>query len=172
MFLIMERVINLGNLELKESVICTNRVVKVVEGGRTFSFSTIAVVGNENGVVGYGFGKSANVNDSITKAVSNAKKNLIRVPLNKESIYHEVVGRYNGNVVILRPAAPGAGIKCGGTLKTVCEYVGIKNVLSKCIRRGSHCNCVRAAFDALYQMKDPISIAKSRHIPLNKVFNG
>lgn len=168
----MERVINLGNIELKESVICTNRVVKVVEGGRTFSFSTIVVVGNENGVVGYGFGKSANVNDSITKAVANAKKNLIRIPVRNGSIYHEVVGRYNGNIVVLKPAAPGSGIKCGGALRTVCEYAGIKNVLFKCIRRGSPHNCIRAVFDALCQMKDPITVARSRHISLDKVFNG
>ncbi|MCS6822479.1 MAG: 30S ribosomal protein S5 [Microscillaceae bacterium] len=158
--------------ELKERVVAVNRVAKVVKGGRRFSFSAIVVVGNGNGIVGYGLGKANEVTDAITKAVEDAKKHLIRVHLEKNTIPHEMIGKYSGGVVLVKPAAPGTGVIAGGAMRAVLESAGIKDVLAKSKGSSNPHNVVKATFDALSKMKSPQMIAELRGITITKVFKG
>ena len=119
------------NIELKDKLVSINRITKVVKGGRRFSFSAIVVVGNENGIVGYGLGKANEVTSAILKGTDNAKKNLLKVPVLKNTIPHEVTGKYGGGLVLIRPAAPGTGVIAGGAMRSVFENAGIKDVLAK-----------------------------------------
>src|SRR5512137_2454817 len=125
------RKIKTSDLELKDRLVAIQRVTKVTKGGRTFSFSAIVVVGNENGVVGYGLGKAKEVTAAIAKGVDDAKKNLIKVPILKGTIPHDQLGKYSGALVYLKPAAPGTGVIAGGAMRAVLESVGVKDVLAK-----------------------------------------
>jgi len=160
------------DIELKDKVVAINRVAKVVKGGRRFSFSAIVVVGDGNGVVGYGLGKANEVTDAITKAIDDAKKNVIKVPVLKGTVPHSMEGKYSGGFVLLKPAAPGTGVIAGGAMRAVLESAGIKDVLAKSKGSSNPHNVVKATFDALLKMRDPISVSQSRSVPLSKVFKG
>lgn len=161
-----------GGLELKDRLVGVQRVTKVTKGGRAFGFSAIVVVGDENGVVGHGLGKSKEVATAISKAVEDAKKNLIRIPLNKGTLPHEQKGKYGGAKVFLKPASQGTGVIAGGAVRAVLEAVGIHDVLSKSQGSSNPHNVVKATFDALLQMRDAKTIATQRGISVEKVFNG
>ena len=161
-----------GGLELKDSLVGVQRVTKVTKGGRTFGFSAIVVVGDENGVVGFGLGKSKDVSSAIGKAVEDAKKNLVKIPLIKGTLPHEQKGKYGGARVNIIPAAPGTGVIAGGAVRTVLEAVGVNDVLSKSQGSSNPHNVVKATFDALLKLKDAYTIANNRGITLEKLFNG
>jgi len=161
-----------SGLELKDHLVGVQRVTKVTKGGRTFGFSAIVVVGNENGVVGHGLGKSKDVASAIAKAIEDAKKNLIRIPIIKQTIPHEQKGKFGGAKVFLKPASHGTGVIAGGAVRAVLESVGVHDVLSKSQGSSNPHNVVKATFDALLQMRDANTVAKQRGISLGKVFNG
>ncbi len=166
------RKIKTTDLELKDRLVAIKRVTKVTKGGRTFSFAAIVVVGNENGIVGYGLGKSNEVTTAIAKGVEDAKKNLIRVPIHKGTIPHLQTAKYGGAKVFMKPASGGTGIKAGGAMRAVLESVGIKDVIAKSKGSSNPHNLVKATFNALLELRDPKTIAKQRNITLDKVFNG
>lgn len=161
-----------SDTELKDRVVAVNRVAKVVKGGRRFSFSAIVVVGDGNGVVGYGLGKANEVTDAITKGIDDAKKNLIKVPVLKGTVPHDTHGKYSGGFVLLKSAAPGTGVIAGGAMRAVLESAGIKDVLAKSKGSSNPHNVVKATFAALLSMRDAYTVAKHRGIPMKKVFNG
>lgn len=161
-----------GEVDFKDKLVSVQRVTKVTKGGRTFSFSAIVVIGNEDGIVGYGLGKAKEVTAATEKGKEDAKKNLIRVPVLKGTIPHSQEGRYSGALVFLKPAAPGTGVIAGGAMRAVLESVGVKNVLAKSKGSSNPHSVVKATFDALSKMRDPYSVAQLRGIDLNKVFNG
>jgi small subunit ribosomal protein S5 len=161
-----------GGLELKDRLVGVQRVTKVTKGGRAFGFSAIVVVGDENGVVGHGLGKSKEVSEAIAKAVEDAKKNLVRIPVNKGTLPHEQKGKFGGARVFLKPASTGTGVIAGGAVRAVLESVGIHNVLSKSQGSSNPHNVVKATFDALLQLRDARMVAKQRGISVDKVFNG
>jgi small subunit ribosomal protein S5 len=161
-----------SEIEFKDRLVSIQRVTKVTKGGRTFSFSAIVVVGNENGVVGYGLGKAKEVTAAIAKGVDDAKKNLIKVPLSKTTIPHEQLGKYGGALIFIKPAAPGTGVIAGGAMRAVLESVGIKDVLAKSKGSSNPHSVVKATIDALVQLRDPYAVAQLRGITLNQVFNG
>ena len=167
----VERVKPAG-LELKDHLVGVQRVAKVTKGGRAFGFSAIVVVGNEKGVVGYGLGKSKEVSDAISKAVENAKKNLLRISLKDGSIPHEQYGKFGGARVFIRPASNGTGVIAGGAVRIVLEALGVRDVLSKSKGSSNPHNAVKATFHALLQLRDVHSIARQRGIPVRRVFNG
>lgn len=160
------------DLELKDRLVSIQRVTKVTKGGRTFSFSAIVVVGDENGIVGYGLGKAGEVTTAISKGIEDAKKNLIKVPVINGTIPHEQEAKFGGAQVLIKPAAPGTGVKAGGAMRAVLESVGIRNVLAKSKGSSNPHNLVKATFAALVEMRDAISISQQRGIAMNKVFNG
>lgn len=164
--------INPAEYTLEEKIVAVNRVTKVVKGGRNFSFSAIVVVGNGEGIVGYGLGKAQEVTDAITKGTEDAKKNLIKVPILKDTIPHEVEEKFSGGLVLLKPAAPGTGVIAGGGARIVLESAGVHNVLSKSKGSSNPHNVVKATFKALLKLRDPITVAAQRGISLDKVFNG
>ncbi len=164
--------IKANEVELKEKVVAINRVAKVVKGGRRFSFSAIIVVGDGNGVVGYGLGKANEVTDAISKGVDDAKKNLIKVPVSKGTVPHTVLGKYSGGLVLVKPASAGTGVIAGGAMRAVFESVGIKDVLAKSRGSSNPHNVVKATFDALSRMRDPYTIAQQRGVTIEKVFKG
>lgn len=161
-----------GGLELKDRLVSVNRVTKVTKGGRAFGFSAIVVVGDENGVVGHGLGKSKDVSEAIAKAVEDAKKNLVRIPLNSATVPHEQKGKFGGARVFLMPASHGTGVIAGGAVRAVLESVGIHDVLSKSQGSSNPHNVVKATFDALLQMRSASTVAKQRGVSLDKVFKG
>jgi small subunit ribosomal protein S5 len=161
-----------SEIELKDKLVSIQRVTKVTKGGRTFSFSAIVVVGNENGVVGYGLGKAKEVTEAIAKGVDDAKKNLIKVPIIRGTVPHEQIGKFGGALVLLKPASSGTGVIAGGAMRSVLESVGIKDVLAKSKGSSNPHNVVKATVDALIQMRDAITVAQHRGITLDKVFNG
>lgn len=161
-----------GGLELKDRLVGVQRVTKVTKGGRAFGFSAIVVVGDENGVVGQGLGKSKEVAEAISKAVEDAKKNLVRIPIKNGTLPHEQKGKYGGARVFLKPATPGTGVIAGGAVRAVLEAVGVQNVLSKSQGSSNPHNVVKATFDAMLQLRSPEMVAKQRGISLDKVFNG
>ena len=164
--------IKASDLELKEKVVSIQRVAKVVKGGRRFSFSAIVVVGNENGVVGYGLGKANEVTNAIIKGTDDAKKNLINVPVYKNTIPHEVLGKYGGGLVLMKPASAGTGVIAGGAMRAVMESAGIKDVLAKSKGCSNPHNVVKATFNGLMRLRDPLAVSKQRGVSLNKIFNG
>jgi small subunit ribosomal protein S5 len=161
-----------SDIELKDKLVSIQRVTKVTKGGRTFSFSAIVVVGNENGVVGHGLGKAKEVTEAIAKGIDDAKKNLIKVPIIKGSVPHEQYGKFGGARVFLKPASPGTGVIAGGAMRSVLESVGIKDVLAKSKGSSNPHNVVKATIDALMLMRDAITVAQHRAVSLDKVFNG
>lgn len=161
-----------SEIEFKERLVAVNRVIKVTKGGRAFRFAAVVVIGNENGVVGYGLGKSKEVQAAIQKGVDDAKKNLIKVPVVNSTIPHEQEGKYSGAKVFLKPAAPGTGVVAGGAMRAVLESVGVKDVLAKCKGSSNPHSVVKATIDALLHMKDPYMVSQLRGISMDKVFNG
>jgi len=161
-----------SEIEFKDRLVSIQRVTKVTKGGRAFSFSAIVVVGNENGVVGYGLGKAKEVTAAISKGIDDAKKNLIRVPIIKGTIPHAQEGKYSGAVVFLKPAAPGTGVIAGGAMRAVLERVGIKDVLAKSKGSSNPHSVVKATINALLQLRDPYTVAQLRGVDLDTVFNG
>ena len=159
-----------SDLELKDRLVSIQRVTKVTKGGRTFSFSAIVVVGNENGVVGYGLGKASEVTSAIAKGVEDAKKNLVKIPVINGTIPHKQEMRFGGSQVMIRPAAP--GIIAGGAMRAVLESVGVKNVLAKSKGSSNPHNLVKATIAALCELRDAHSVAQLRGISMNQVFNG
>lgn len=158
--------------ELKERVVAINRVAKVVKGGRRFSFSAIVVVGDGKGSVGQGLGKANEVTDAIAKAIEDAKKNLVTVPVINDTVPHEMHGKFSGGFVFVRPAAPGTGVIAGGAMRAVLEAAGVHNVLAKSKGSSNPHNVVKATIDALSKMRAPHAVASQRYVKLNKVFNG
>jgi small subunit ribosomal protein S5 len=161
-----------SGIELKDRLVGVQRVTKVTKGGRAFGFSAIVVVGDEHGVVGQGLGKSKEVADAIAKAVEDAKKNLVRIPLKNSTLPHEQKGKFGGARVNLLPAAPGTGVIAGGAVRAVLEAVGVHDVLSKSQGSSNPHNVVKATFDALLQLRSAHRVAQQRGISLDKVFKG
>lgn len=161
-----------SEFNLEERVVAINRVTKVVKGGRNFSFSAAVVVGDGNGVVGYGMGKAKEVTNAIIKGVEDAKKNLIKVPILRGTLPHASTGKFGGGVVLLKPASPGTGVIAGGGARVVLESAGVQNVLSKSKGTSNPHNVVKATLQALLQLRDPIAIATQRGVALDQVFKG
>ncbi|MDX2429513.1 MAG: 30S ribosomal protein S5 [Bacteroides sp.] len=166
------RKVKTSDLELKDRLVSIQRVTKVTKGGRTFSFSAIVIVGNEDGIVGHGLGKANEVTTAIAKGVEDAKKNLIKVPIHKGTIPHEQYGKYGGAKVFIKPASSGTGVKAGGAMRAVLESVGVTDVLAKSKGSSNPHNLVKATFDALLELRDANAVAQQRQVSLNKVFNG
>ena len=169
---ILSKKVKTSDLELKDRLVAINRVTKVTKGGRTFSFSAIVVVGNEDGIVGWGLGKAGEVTTAIAKGVEAAKKNLVKIPVVHGTIPHEQVARYGGAFVLLKPASSGTGVKAGGAMRAVLESVGIHDILAKSKGSSNPHNLVKATMEALMELRDANEIAEYRGIPLEKVFKG
>jgi small subunit ribosomal protein S5 len=161
-----------GDISLTEKVVSINRVAKVTKGGRTFSFTALVVVGDGNGIVGHGLGKSGEVIDAINKGIEDAKKNLIKVPVINGTVPHDQLGKFGGGRVFLKPAAHGTGVIAGGAMRAVLESAGVTDVLAKSKGSSNPHNVVKATFDALTSMRDPHTVAQMRGLSLKKVFNG
>ncbi|MCX6229062.1 MAG: 30S ribosomal protein S5 [Bacteroidia bacterium] len=161
-----------SDLELKDRLVAINRVTKVTKGGRTFSFSAIVVVGNEDGIVGWGLGKASEVTAAIAKGVDAAKKNLVKVPVINGTIPHSQEAKFGGANVLLKPASSGTGVKAGGAMRAVLESVGVHDILAKSKGSSNPHNLVKATFAALLEMRDAYTVAEHRGITLDKVFNG
>ena len=145
-----------------EKLVRLNRIAKVVKGGRRFSFSAISVVGDRNGQVGYGFGKANYVSDAIRKSLDRAKNNMVRVPMKRMTIPHQVIGKFKGAKVVLKPASPGTGIIAGGPVRAVMEAVGIKDILSKSLGSANSMNIVKAVFEGFDRLMDAKVTAANR----------
>ena len=163
---------NNAESDIKEKLVSLNRVTKVNKGGRTFSFSAIAVVGDGKGKVGHGLGKARDVSESISKAVDDAKKNMISVPLLHGTIPHEQKGKYGAGKVLIKPAADGTGVIAGGAMRAVLEIAGIHNVLAKSQGSSNPHNVVKATIDALSKLRSAQTVAKQRGVSLKKVYEG
>lgn len=161
-----------SDIELKDKLVAINRVTKVTKGGRTFSFSAIVVVGNENGVVGHGLGKAKEVTEAIAKGIEDAKKNLVKVPIVRGTVPHAQYGKYGGALVFLKPASSGTGVIAGGAMRAVLESVGVHDVLAKSQGSSNPHNVVKATMDALSKLRDAYTVATHRGVTLDKVFNG
>lgn len=158
--------------ELQEKLVSLNRVAKVTKGGRTFSFAAVAVVGDGKGTVGHGLGKARDVSQAISKAVDDAKKNLIKVPIHNGTIPHEQKGKYGAGKVLIKPASDGTGVIAGGAMRAVLEIAGVHNVLAKSQGSSNPHNVVKATIDALTKLRSPMLIAKQRGISMEKLFEG
>ena len=161
-----------NDIELKDRLVAINRVTKVTKGGRTFTFAAIVVVGNENGVIGWGLCKAGEVTAAIAKGVEAAKKNLVRVPVLKGTIPHEVEVRFGGAQVFLKPASTGTGVVAGGAMRAVLESVGITDVLAKSKGSSNPHNLVKATIKALEELRDARTVAQNRGISVERVFKG
>ena len=166
------RVKSTNDLDLKDRLVAINRVTKVTKGGRAFSFAAIVVVGDENGVIGWGLGKANEVQAAIAKGVETAKKNLVKVPIHNGTIPHEQEAKFGGSRVILKPASEGTGVKAGGAMRAVLETAGVHDVLAKSKGSSNPHNLVKATIAALEEMRSPKEVARARGISVEKVFNG
>lgn len=151
-----------NTLTLKEKVVFINRVTKVVKGGRNFRFSVLVVVGDENGHVGIGMAKAIEIPDAIRKAIQDAKKNMIEVPLKNTTVTHEIIGRYGAGRVLVKPAKEGTGVIAGGPVRAVLELAGVKDVRTKCLGTNNPRNVVNATIEALKSLKKPEDVARIR----------
>ena len=164
-------IIDASKLELVEKRVAINRVSKTVKGGRIMKFSALMVVGDGNGIVGFGIGKSSEVPDAIRKGIEDAKKNLIKIPLKGTTIPHEIVGAYGAGRVLLRPAAAGTGVIAGGPVRAVIEAAGIKDIRTKSLRSNNPCNVVRATFNGLQSLKSAEEVAAKRGKTVKEIFS-
>lgn len=164
--------INVNAEDLKDRLVAINRVTKVTKGGRTFSFSAIVVVGDGNGVIGYGLGKAGEVAAAITKGVESAKKNLCKVPVVNGTVPHEQSARFGGSEVLIMPASQGTGVVAGGAMRAVLESAGVKDVLAKSKGSSNAHNLVKATILALSEMRDAHTVARDRGISMERVFRG
>jgi small subunit ribosomal protein S5 len=155
--------VNPDELNLKDKVIFINRVAKVVKGGKRFNFTALVVVGDEQGWVGIGKGKAAEVPEAISKAVQHAKKNLVRISIKNGTIPHEVVGHFGAEHIMLKPAVAGTGIVAGGAVRAVIELAGIHNIVAKTLGRGNPFNVVLATLEGLNRLRDPEEVLRVRH---------
>ncbi len=162
--------IDASKLELVEKTVAINRVSKTVKGGRIMKFSALMVVGDGNGIVGFGIGKSSEVPDAIRKGIEDAKKNLIKIPLKGTTIPHDIVGIYGAGRVLLRPAAAGTGVIAGGPVRAVIEAAGIKDIRTKSLRSNNPCNVVRATFNGLQSLKSADEVAAKRGKTVKEIF--
>ena len=167
-----EKSVRATDIELKDRLVAINRVTKVTKGGRHFSFSAIVVVGDETSVVGHGLGKANEVTEAISKAVEEAKKNLMRVAIINDTLPHAIKSKYSGAQVFMKPASAGTGVIAGGAMRAVLESAGIKNVLAKSQGSSNPHNVVKATIKALSSLRDANIVAQQRGVSLDKVFNG
>lgn len=165
----MSNRIDASTLDIKEKLVCVNRVSKTVKGGRIARFAALMIVGDENGHVGYGLGKAAEVPEAIRKGIEDAKKNMITVSLKDTTIPHEVIGEFGAGKVLLKPAAPGTGIIAGKTVRAVVELAGIKNIRAKSLRSNNPANVVKATFEGLTTLRTAEEVAQIRGIDVEKV---
>ena len=164
--------IKTSEIELSERVVSIKRVTKVTKGGRTFSFSAVVVVGNGDGVIGFGLGKAREVTEAISKGVNDAKKNLLQVPVVKGTIPHELEAKFGGARVFIKPASAGTGVVAGGAMRAVLESAGITDILAKSKGSSNPHNVVKATVKALMDIRDAYTIAKTRSTKLVNVFKG